>query len=145
MINTTSPAAGTETVQAFFDTATTPPCAKVGAGDTLVYSVTNPGGETKTITLTLIGAAADAEHQFDPHSLGNVCFESPSSFLTNANVQSTNGRPTASSSATCPSATTRTATTTRVRWAHWSCPPAPSRASISSTPRKDTWATVHAR
>lgn len=91
MINTTSPAAGTETVQAFFDTTTMPPCVKVGAGDTLVYSVTNPGGETKTVTLTLIGAAADAEHQFDPRSLGNVCFESPSSFLTNANVQSKMG------------------------------------------------------
>jgi hypothetical protein len=90
MITTTSPPAGAETVQAFFDTET-PPCAKVGAGDTLVYSVTNPGGETKTVTLTLTGAAADQEHQFDPHSLGNVCFESPSSFLTSANVQSTKG------------------------------------------------------
>ena len=30
----------------FFDDET-PPCAKVGAGDTLVYSVTNPGGQPR--------------------------------------------------------------------------------------------------
>jgi Big-like domain-containing protein len=87
-ISSTAPGAGAETVQAFFDSEAAP-CATVeggtvGAGDTLVYSVTNPGGESKTVTLTLIGAAADAEHQLDPDSFGNVCFfGAPSSFVTN--------------------------------------------------------------
>ena len=80
-VTTTSPGAGTETVQAFFTTET-PPCAVVGFGDTLVYSVTNPGGTTKTVTLTLTGAAADQEHQLDPNSLGNVCFGATSPFQT---------------------------------------------------------------
>jgi hypothetical protein len=89
-IDSTAPAAGTETVQAFFDSET-PPCAKVGFGDTLVYSVTNPGGDSKTVTLTLIGAAADQEHQLDPHSFGNVCFGAPSPFVTNSGAQATQG------------------------------------------------------
>jgi hypothetical protein len=87
-ISSTAPAAGTETVQAFFDTET-PPCAKVGFGDTLVYAVTNPGGETKTVTLTLSGSAADQEHQLDPASLGNVCFGATSPFETNTGDQAT--------------------------------------------------------
>jgi hypothetical protein len=89
-INSTAPGSGTETVQAFFDSET-PPCAEVGAGDTLVYSVTNPGGQTKTVTLTLTGAAADQEHQLDPDSLGNVCFGAPSPFETNTGGQATQG------------------------------------------------------
>jgi hypothetical protein len=89
-INSTSPAAGAETVQAFFTTET-PPCAKVGFGDTLVYSVTNPGGQTKTVTLTLNGAAADQEHQLDPHSFGNVCFGATSPFETNTGDQAVQG------------------------------------------------------
>jgi hypothetical protein len=89
-ISSTAPGSGTETVQAFFDTET-PSCTTVGAGDTLVYSVTNPGGESKTITLTLTGAAADQEHQLDPFSLGNVCFETTSPFTTNDGTQSTKG------------------------------------------------------
>lgn len=82
-IDTTAPASGpAETVQAFLDNEQSP-CANPGGGDTLVYSVTNPGGQTKTITLVLTGAAADQEHQLDPNLLGNVCFfESPSSFQT---------------------------------------------------------------
>ncbi|MGH2895451.1 MAG: hypothetical protein ACRDPM_19605 [Solirubrobacteraceae bacterium] len=90
-ISSTAPPAGTETVQAFFD-AETPPCTTVGAGATLVYSVTNPGGETKTVTLTLVGANADQEHQIDPHSFGNVCFfGASSSFVTNTGDQATQG------------------------------------------------------
>ncbi len=89
-ISSTAPSSGAETVQAFFDTET-PPCAKVGAGDTLVYSVTNPGGETKTVTLTLTGAAADQEHQLDPDNFGNVCFGATSSFETNTGGQATQG------------------------------------------------------
>jgi Bacterial Ig-like domain (group 3) len=89
-IDTQAPGAGAETVQAFFDNET-PPCATVGAGDTLVYSVTNPGGTTKTVTLTLTGAAADQEHQLDPESLGNVCFETTTPFTTNDGSQSTLG------------------------------------------------------
>ncbi|MFZ1994769.1 MAG: hypothetical protein WAU75_11720 [Solirubrobacteraceae bacterium] len=89
-ISSTAPAAGAETVQAFFDTET-PPCAKVGFGDTLVYAVTNPGGETKTVTLTLTGSAADQEHQLDPNSLGNVCFGATSAFETNTGGQATQG------------------------------------------------------
>jgi hypothetical protein len=88
-IDTTPPASGpAETVQAFLDNEPSP-CANPGAGDTLVYSVTNPGGQTKTITLVFTGSAADQEHQLDPFSIGNVCFfESPSSFQTAApNVQ----------------------------------------------------------
>jgi Bacterial Ig-like domain (group 3) len=88
-INATPPGTGTETVQAFFNGEQLP-CANNGTGDTLNFTVTNSGGP-KTITLTLIGAAADAEHALDPDSLGHVCYESPSSFLTNANVQSTQG------------------------------------------------------
>jgi len=80
-IATSAPASGTETVQAFFTTEV-PPCQIVGAGDTLVYSVTNPGGTTKTVTLTLNGAAADQEHQLDPNSTGNLCFGSPTQFVT---------------------------------------------------------------
>lgn len=89
-INTTSPAAGAETVQAFFTTET-PPCPVVGFGDTLVYSVTNPGGETKTVTLTLTGSAADQEHQLDRRSLGNVCFGATSPFETATGGQATQG------------------------------------------------------
>jgi hypothetical protein len=89
-ISSTAPGAGTETVQAFFDNET-PPCSEVGAGDTLVYNVTNPGGETKTVTLTLSGAAADQEHQLDPDSLGNVCFGATSPFTTNSGGQATRG------------------------------------------------------
>jgi hypothetical protein len=89
IIKATPPVSGVETVQAFF-TGETLPCANPDTGDTLVFTVSNPGG-TKTITLTLIGAAADQEHKDDPRSLGHVCFESPSSFLTSAKVQSTKG------------------------------------------------------
>ena len=63
----------------------------MGAGDTLVYSVTNPGGTTKTVTLTLSGAAADQEHQLDPDSLGNVCFGTTSPFETNTGGQAAPG------------------------------------------------------
>lgn len=89
-ITSTAPGAGTETVQAFFNTEV-PPCPVVGAGDTLVYSVTNPGGDTKTVTLVLNGAAADREHQLDPHSFGNVCFGAPAPFETNTGGQATQG------------------------------------------------------
>ncbi|HEX3974825.1 MAG TPA: hypothetical protein VHW96_01105 [Solirubrobacteraceae bacterium] len=89
-ITSTAPAAGAETVQAFFDTET-PPCPKVGAGDTLVYSVTNPGGQTKTVTLVLTGAAADQEHQLDPDNFGNVCFGATSPFETNTGGQAIQG------------------------------------------------------
>jgi hypothetical protein len=89
-ISSTSPAAGVETVQAFF-TNERPPCTTVRAGDTLVYSVTNPGGESKTVTLTLIGAAADQEHQLDPGSFGNVCFGASSTFVTNTGEQAIQG------------------------------------------------------
>lgn len=89
-ISSTAPGAGTETVQAFFDDES-PPCPKVGAGDTLVYSVTNPGGQSKTVTLVLTGAAADQEHQFDPGSFGNVCFGATSPFVTNTGGQATQG------------------------------------------------------
>ncbi|MGO9886243.1 MAG: hypothetical protein ACLPV4_24895 [Solirubrobacteraceae bacterium] len=81
-ISTTAPSSGPpETVQASFTTET-PPCTTSGEGDTLVYAVTNPGGETKTVTLTLTGSAADSEYkQFG--SYGNVCFfDSPTSFTT---------------------------------------------------------------
>jgi hypothetical protein len=90
-IDTTAPSSGTETVQAFFTNETPPSssCQTVGAGDTLVYSVNNPGGQSKTVTLTLNGAAADAEHALDPDSFGNVCFGSPTSFTTNANQPAT--------------------------------------------------------
>ena len=50
--------------------------------------MTNSGGP-KTITLTLSGAAADAEHALDPDSLGHVCYESPSWFVTNTGAQAT--------------------------------------------------------
>jgi hypothetical protein len=91
-ISSTAPSGGAETVQAFFDSSEKPPCTTVGAGDTLVYSVTNPGGESKTVTLTLIGAAADLEHQLDPHSFGNVCFfGASSSFVTDTGGQATQG------------------------------------------------------
>jgi hypothetical protein len=89
-ITTTPPGAGTETVQAFF-TSETPPCAVVGFGDTLVYSVTNPGGTTKKVTLTLSGSAADQEHQIDPNSLGNVCFGATAPFETASGGQATQG------------------------------------------------------
>ena len=89
-INSTAPAAGAETVQAFID-GEKAPCTTVGAGDTLVYSVTNPGGESKTVTLTLLGANADAEHALDPDSFGNVCFQSPTSFVTDTGAQATQG------------------------------------------------------
>jgi hypothetical protein len=89
-ISSTAPSAGTETVQAFFD-AEVLPCAKVGAGDTLVYSVTNPGGQTKTVTLVLTGAAADQEHQLDPDDFGNVCFGSPTPFETDTGGQAVQG------------------------------------------------------
>ena len=89
-ISSAAPAAGAETVQAFFDDET-PPCAKVGAGDTLVYSVTNPGGQSKTVTLVLRGANADQEHQLDPGSFGNVCFGAPSPFVTNTGGQAVQG------------------------------------------------------
>ena len=77
---TTTPGAQTETVQAFFDTET-PPCTVVGAGDTLVYSVTNPGDMTKTVSLTLTGQAAIDENTL-AGKFGNVCFGSPTSFAT---------------------------------------------------------------
>jgi hypothetical protein len=80
-IDTTPPSSGTETVTAFFDNEVLP-CKTVGGGDTLVYSVTNPGGDTKTVTLTLFGTAADQEHALDPNSTGNVCFGAPSTFQT---------------------------------------------------------------
>ena len=79
-ITTASPGTGTETVQAFFDTET-PPCAVVGSGNTLVYSITNPGGTTKTVSLTLTGTAADAENSL-AGKFGNVCFGSPTPFVT---------------------------------------------------------------
>ena len=80
-INSPAPSSGTETVTAYFATQTPDPCTTVGYGDTLVYTVTNAGG-SKTVTLTLTGMAADQEHQLDLKSLGNVCFESPSQFVT---------------------------------------------------------------
>ena len=89
-ISSTAPSSGLETVQAFFDTEPLP-CATVGAGDTLVYSVTNPGGATKTVTLTLSGAAADQEHHLDPGNFGNVCFGATSPFKTNTGGQATQG------------------------------------------------------
>ena len=87
-INSPAPSSGTETVQAYFTSQATP-CTKVGAGDTLVYSVTNPGSGTKTVTLTLTGAAADAEHALDPNSWGNVCFGATSPFETSTGGQAT--------------------------------------------------------
>ena len=63
----------------------------MGAGETLVYSVTNPGGETKTVTLVLSGTSANQEHQLDPGSLGNVCFGAPSPFVTSTGGQATQG------------------------------------------------------
>jgi hypothetical protein len=81
-IDSPAPSSGTETVQAYF-TAQTLPCTTVGSGDTLVYAVTNPGAGTKTVTLTLTGAAANSEHAItDPNSTGNVCFGSPTPFVT---------------------------------------------------------------
>jgi hypothetical protein len=84
-ISSPAPSAGAETVQAFFDSEK-PPCTTVGAGDTLVYSVTNaPDGASKTVTLTLTDAAADQEHnQVDPGSFGNVCFGATSTFTTDS-------------------------------------------------------------
>ncbi len=112
-ISSPPPSSGTETVQAFFTTQTLS-CTKVGFGDTLVYTVTNPGAGIKTVTLTLTGSAADQEHQLDPQSLGNVCFGSTSPFETSTAARRSRG-PTASTTATCRSATTRTATTTAPR------------------------------
>jgi len=89
-ISSTAPGAGAETVQAFFDNENAP-CATVGAGDTLVFSVTNPGGESKAVTLTLTGAAADAEHQLDPGNFGNVCFQTTSTFTTDSGQPATQG------------------------------------------------------
>ena len=89
MINSDSPSAGTETVQAFF-TQEQLPCANPNTGDTLVFTVTNPGG-TKTITLTLIGAAADQEHQDDLNSLGHVCFGSTAPFTGSATTAAADG------------------------------------------------------
>lgn len=89
-ISSSAPSSGPETVQAFFDSETLP-CAEVGFGDTLVYSVTNPGGTTKTVTLTLTGSAADQEHALDPDSLGNVCFGATAPFETNTGGQATQG------------------------------------------------------
>jgi hypothetical protein len=67
-------------VQTAFSTQTLP-CATVGYGDTLIYTLTNPGAGTKTVMLTLTGSLADQENnKFG--SLGNVCFASPSSFVT---------------------------------------------------------------
>lgn len=83
-INSPAPSSGTETVTAYFAPPTQPPdpCTTVGYGDTLVYTVTNAGGP-KTVTLTLTGTAADQENQLvDPDSTGNVCFESPTQFVT---------------------------------------------------------------
>ncbi len=85
-ITSSAPSSGTETVQAYF-TSQAPACTKVGAGDTLVYSVTNPGSGTKTVTLTLTGAAADAERALDPNSWGNVCFGATSPFETSTGGQ----------------------------------------------------------
>ncbi len=83
-IDTTSPGTGTETVQAFFDNEPLSSlCKTVGAGHTLVYSVTNPGGDTKKVTLTLTGTAADAEFAL-AGLFGNVCFGSPTSFTTDS-------------------------------------------------------------
>ena len=84
-IDTTRPGTGTETVQAFFDNEQLSSlCKTVGAGDTLVYSVTNPGGTTKTVTLTLTGQPAIDENKVDPSHVGNVCFGSPTPFTTAA-------------------------------------------------------------
>ncbi len=81
-INSPTPSSGTETVQAAFTTQPLP-CPTVGYGDTLIYTVTNPGAGTKTVTLTLMGSAADSEHDTtDPNSTGNVCFGSPTPFVT---------------------------------------------------------------
>jgi hypothetical protein len=80
-INSPTPSSGPpETVQTAFSTQTLP-CATVGYGDTLIYTLTNPGAGTKTVMLTLTGSPADQENnKFG--SLGNVCFASPSSFVT---------------------------------------------------------------
>jgi hypothetical protein len=89
MITSPSPGSGAETVQAFF-TGEQLPCANPGTGDTLVFTVTNPGG-TKTITLTLIGAAADQEHMDDLNSLGHVCFGSTAPFTGSATTPAADG------------------------------------------------------
>src|SRR5262249_5291289 len=60
-------------------------------GDTLVYTVTNPGGTTKTVTLVLTGAAADQEHQLDPNNFGNVCFGATAPFETVTGGQAVQG------------------------------------------------------
>ena len=82
-INSPTPSSGPpETVQTAFTTQPLP-CQTVGYGDTLIYTVTNPGAGTKTVTLTLMGSAADSEHDTtDPNSTGNVCFGSPTPFVT---------------------------------------------------------------
>jgi hypothetical protein len=89
-ISSPPPSSGTETVDAAF-TSQALPCTKVGAGDTLVYSVTNPGSGTKTVTLTLTGTAADTEHALDPNSWGNVCFGATSPFETSTGGQAMRG------------------------------------------------------
>jgi len=84
-VSTAAPGAGTtETVQAFFDNETPPSsCRPGGQGDTLVFNVTNPGGQSKTVTLELFGTAADAENAF-AGKFGNVCFGSTVSFTTDS-------------------------------------------------------------
>ena len=63
----------------------------MGAGDTLVYSVTNPGGATKTVTLTLTARQPIRSTSFDPDNFGNVCFGAPAPFETNTGGQATQG------------------------------------------------------
>jgi len=90
-ITSTAPDTGAETVQAFFDSETLP-CPKVSAvGNTLVYSVTNPGGTTKTVTLVFTGSVADAEHALDPNNFGNVCFGATAPFETVTGGQAVQG------------------------------------------------------
>ena len=104
-----------------------------------------PRRPTKTVTLALTGAAADQEHQLDPGDFGNVCFGAPAPFETNTGGQARRG-PTASSTATCRSAMTRTATTTMTtanQAATSSSLPARSRASTPST-RRGHLGDVHA-
>jgi hypothetical protein len=88
-ITSSAPSSGTEQVLISF-ASQTPPCAKSGIGDTLVFSVTDAGG-TKSIQFNLSGSAADQAHAADPDSYGNLCYESPASFKTSTGQPATQG------------------------------------------------------